>query len=110
MLKAGTLDQRVTIQTRTDVVDAMGGVSSSWAALATVWASVHPITGREFFSANQMMSGATVRIRMRRRSDVTPRMRVVHGSRTYDIQSVSDVESAGVVTEIIAEEIAANER
>ena len=110
MLAAGSLDQRVTIQSRTDVIDAMGGVSSSWATLATVWAQVSPITGREFVSAEQTMSGATVRVRIRRRADVTPRMRLVHGSRIYDIQSVADVDSKGIVTEMIAEEIAGNER
>ncbi len=60
------------------------------ALLATVWASVEPMSGREFIEAMKVQADVTVRIRIRYRSDVSPEMRVIHGTHTYEIDAVLD--------------------
>lgn len=75
-MRAGQLRHRVTIQYRTETQNATGEVTWTWSDLATVWASIEPISGREFFSSQQVQSSVTTRIRVRHRTDVNAKMRV----------------------------------
>lgn len=90
MLPAGELDRRITLQQATEGKDAAGGLTLSWADLASVWAKVTPLGGREPFTAAQEAAFADTRFTIRWRSDVTPgaKMRVLHDGRTYDILAV----------------------
>jgi len=87
-MRAGSMRHAVTIQSPTKSQDSTGSIVSTWADFAETRASIEPISGREFFSAAQVRSDVTTRIRIRFLEGVTPKMRVVHGSDYYDIQSV----------------------
>jgi SPP1 family predicted phage head-tail adaptor len=87
-MNAGRMRHRITIQQRANTPDTFGQPIESWADVATVWASVEPLQGREFFAADQVNAEVTTRIRMRWRSGITAAMRVSFDSRLYDIQSV----------------------
>ena len=75
--QAARMDQQVTIQTNTPTTDALGGQSDSWATLATIWGEVVPLSGGEQFQAASVDSSLRFRLRIRQRSDVTPKMRVL---------------------------------
>ena len=92
-MKAGQLNQRVTIERLTETVDKYGDSTSEWVTLATVWAAVEPLVGREYMAALQVQASVTTRIRMRYRPGVTPADRVTHEGHTYGIESVIDVRS-----------------
>jgi SPP1 family predicted phage head-tail adaptor len=77
MLEPGALDQRVRLQQRSSAVDVLGQSVETWTDVATVWAQAQPLRGREFFAAGAMQSEATVRFRIRWRSDVDATYRVV---------------------------------
>lgn len=87
-MRAGQLDQRVTLKSRASTVDSFGEPTGAWSTLATVWAVVQPLMGREFQEAKQTEAELTTRIRIRYRTDVTAAMQAIHGSITYDIVSV----------------------
>jgi len=89
-MQAGRLRHRVTVQRATDSIDQYGDQTPTWASLGTVWASVEPLSGREYFAAAQMQSEVSTRIVIRPISGVTltPKDRVKFGSRYFDIQSV----------------------
>lgn len=76
-IAAGRLDQRVTLQRPDNTVDALGQRTEGWTDVATVWANVEPLRGRELFEAGQMQSEINLRVTIRYRSDVTADMRVV---------------------------------
>lgn len=93
-MKAGQLDQRVTIQRRTMVQNPnTGAMVESWAPLFTCWAAVEPLTGREFIAAQAAVSEVTARIRMRFRPWMTAEDRVIHNGTIYNIVSLIDVRS-----------------
>lgn len=70
-----------------------GEPDESWSVyLNDIWASVEPLSGRELFAAQEFHSEVTVRIRIRYRSGVNNRMRVVFGTKYYDIKAVIDPE------------------
>lgn len=74
---AGLLDQRITVQSASTSVDALGQRVETWSDVCTVWAQAQPLRGREFFAAGAIQSEAAVRFRMRYRTGITGAMRVV---------------------------------
>ena len=92
-MRAGQLDQRVTVERFTSTQDELGQPIESWAPLFTCWAAVEPLTGREFIAAQAAVSEVTARIRMRFQPWMTAQDRVVHNGTTYGIESLVDVRS-----------------
>ena len=87
-MKAGDLRHRVSLQVSTPVQGASGEMVDSWATTATVWAAVEPLSGRELLLAQQAASSVTHRVRIRARTDVTPRNRFLFGARALAINAV----------------------
>lgn len=76
---AGELRERVRIEKLADTPerDESGAEVEVWEEVATVWASVDPVSGVEFFASGQVQARATHTVVMRRRTDVTPKNRLV---------------------------------
>ncbi len=90
MAGAGDLDQRVTIERPERAPDGGGGHTVTWEPVATVWAAVEPLSGRERLQAQQVQSAVTYRIRIRRRADITAGMRVVWCGQVTNIRACPD--------------------
>lgn len=87
-MNAGSLNTRVTIQQNTPAQDDIGQPIASWATLATVWANVRHVSGMESIQGDADASSLKASVRIRLRRDVTNAMRVVIGSKTYEIRAV----------------------
>ena len=105
-MEAGKLRNLVQLQRATVTTDSHGDQVKAWSTLAEVWASIEPLSGREFLQASQVTSDVTVRIRLRGRSDLslTPKDRVTFGARTFDIRHVIDWGGRGVETQLMCTE------
>lgn len=77
MIAAGRLDRRVQIQAPTVTRGELGGAEETWATLATVWAQVRTLNGKETVIAQQVQSQASVVVTLRYRTDVEARQRVI---------------------------------
>lgn len=89
-MRAGTLRHRVTIQQATETQNSYGEIVQTWTTVATVWGAIEARGMRESFTASQQFATADHVITIRHRSDVTPKMRLVYGSRTFDIEGAVD--------------------
>jgi SPP1 family predicted phage head-tail adaptor len=87
-MRIGDLRHRVTLQKKTITEDALKQQSEAWVSVATVWAAVEPLSGREYFAAKQVNAEISVRITIRYRKGITPDMRVVFGDRAFEVLSV----------------------
>ena len=87
-MRAGALRHRVQIQNYVEGVDEIGQPFYGWETVATVWAAVEPLQGREFFAAQTAFSETTTRIRMRYRPGITTTMRILFEGAFYNVQSV----------------------
>jgi SPP1 family predicted phage head-tail adaptor len=100
-IKAGPLNQRITIQRPIVVIDDSGEpVVDAWEDLPVepeVWAAIETMKGMEYLASAEFRAGVTTRIRVRWRDDLTSAMRVVFRlmnagvvvrETVYDIQSV----------------------
>ena len=88
MLSAGRLDQRVTLQAKSATRAANGEEVVTWGDVATVWAQVQQLRGKEFFAGAQMQDAIDVRARIRYRTGVTRDMRLQWNGAPLDIVSV----------------------
>lgn len=91
-LPAGQMRERVTLERRAAGVDALGQPSGAWTPLATVWARVRGMRGREFFAAGQTQEVAPVFFDIRHRTDLDGTVRVVWRGQPHDVTSVADVD------------------
>jgi len=94
-MRAGSLRERVAIQTNTPSQDAYGQPVESWATTATVWASIEAVTGLERAMTSQqqqVIAEAVYRITIRWRSSVSVKQRLVWTirNRTFAIESIQD--------------------
>lgn len=92
-MKAGDLRDLITIESRTVEQIGSGEEIPTWGTFAQVYAAIEPISGREYFVANQTANAATTRIRIRYYPGVVPQMRVVHGAVVYNILDVQDIQN-----------------
>lgn len=64
-MRTGRLRRRLTLQQKTSIRDAAGGVNNSWSDVTTVWGGVEPLTGREYLAAQATQNEEEVRIVIR---------------------------------------------
>ena len=89
-MRSGELRHKITIQAKGITQNEFGEPVETWSDVATVWASVQPLAGREYFQAQQVKADITLRVRMRYRSGIQPAMRLLFESRVFEIQAVID--------------------
>jgi SPP1 family predicted phage head-tail adaptor len=68
--KAADLDQRVTFKREVTTSDGMGGQTHSFTEIATVWALVRPMSGREREQAQRLNAQSNYLMVIRNRDDI----------------------------------------
>lgn len=94
MLRASDYQDLVTFQQNVPTQATGGAPVDVWSDLAKTpkaFAAIEPLGGREFFDAARVNADISHRIRIRYRSDVTERMRVVLGARIFDIAAALEI-------------------
>lgn len=87
-MRAGQLNKRVTLQTPAAGQDEFGQPLTGWTDVATVWASITDMTGREYIAAAAVQTSVQTRITIRYRAGIVAAMRVLHGADVYNIAAV----------------------
>lgn len=104
-MNPGKLNKRITLQQYVETLDKYDTpVGGDWQDVATVWAAVEPIRGREYVLLQNTQSELTTRIRIRYRPGIETSMRVLYGGRVFDIQSVIDPEERHVELQLMCVE------
>lgn len=84
-LPAGRLRHRVLIQQQVTTRDDDGVQTTNWVDVATVWASVEPLSAREFIQSGQTQVAVAARITIRYRAGLQASMRILHRGQVYNI-------------------------
>ena len=101
----GALSARLVLERPVETPDGQGGVEGGFAAVATVWAEVAPVSARAEEAAGAMPVTVTHRIRLRRRDDLAGGMRLRKGARLFAIRAFRDPDETGRYTLCDCEEI-----
>lgn len=96
MIDPGKMRHRITFQRFSGALDDFGDPlqtdDDNWADVATTWAAIDPISGREFYAAEQSQSEVSHKIRCRYRTGLDTAMRITYGKRRFKIISLIDWE------------------
>jgi len=103
-MKIGDLRHRIIFQVPVKTPDGFKGFAVAWQDFLTVWGSVEPLSGREYFYAHQIKAEVTHRVRIRHNEKVTTEMRIKHKDRILTIESIIDLKERREVLEILARE------
>jgi SPP1 family predicted phage head-tail adaptor len=104
MMNPGDLKHRLVLEQPVESADGAGGVTRSYASVATLWAAVTPVAARTEVAAADRGAEVTHRIVMRFRTDVTTRHRLRAGTRVFVIASLRDHDGSGRFLDIEAQE------
>ena len=99
-MRGGQLRKRIDIQRYDNSSrDAHGNPTRNWATMATVWAKIEPLTGKELWQAQQMNSQSNTRITIRYFKGLNEAMRFLYGPpsnigapRAFQIVNITDEE------------------
>jgi SPP1 family predicted phage head-tail adaptor len=109
-MRAGDLRDRITLQRVTRIADEMGGQQEDWSDLATVWACVRPVGGRDRLDAMRLGAAGEYRITIRWRADAagqpyyTTADRLIWCGRQYAVRNVQPLGPRGTWLEILVAE------
>lgn len=96
MIDPGRMRHRITFQRFSGAQDSYGDPlladDSEWDDVATLWAAIDPVSGREFYAAEQSQSEVTHKIRCRYCAGLQTAMRILYGPRKFRILSIIDWE------------------
>jgi SPP1 family predicted phage head-tail adaptor len=90
MMRAGQLRHRVQLQRQRLADDLVGGDDVSFTHVATLWADVSTIGGREFWEAKKLVPELTHQVEIRYRADVAPGMRFTFRNAVLRIHAAPD--------------------
>ncbi|MGB9813526.1 MAG: phage head closure protein [Thermovenabulum sp.] len=108
-MNIGDMRHRITLQKKMNIVDADGFTTQQWQDVATVWAAVENLHGREYWEAAAVQAENTVKFTIRYRPDVDQTMRILFKGKVYNILSVDNIKYRNEFIEIKARELAQNE-
>jgi len=87
-MRSGDLRKRVKIFKQIWQENSMGERVQNWEDYVTVWASVEPLRGQEFFVAQRNEADVTTRIRIRYRDDIDRSMMVRCDGAEFEIMYI----------------------
>ena len=90
-MRGGAMDRRIVIEQVTTVNNTFGEDVETWTTFATVWCHVKPIRGQEVFQTDQTVAVQQTQFRIRYRTGIDEKMRIVYDGDTYDIISILEL-------------------
>jgi len=105
-MKSGKLRHKIYVQNPSEVSDAQGGADGAWSThQPACWASVEPLSTREQFWQSQLQTIGTHKVTMRYTALITSRSRILFGTRTFEITSLTNTEERNEELTLICVEV-----
>lgn len=107
-MTAGQLRHKVTVQQfaiGSPQADQYGTPQGEWSSYAHVWAEITPLTGREYWDAQQVNPEISLRVRIRYLQGITPKMRILFGTRVIEIEAIVNEDQRGRYMRLLCSEV-----
>ena len=111
MTCSGGMRERVTFQEETEASDGGGGYTMTWGNISTnptMWARVQPVRGGEAVEVGRLAALQMYLVTVRHRTDLNTGMRIVWGSKTMNIRTITNRDEKRKFLTIEAQDGAAN--
>ena len=99
-INPGELRHRITFQ-----LQDLDSEDEDWKDIATTWANINPISGKDYYSAETINSDLTHKIRLRYRKGITPDMRIIYNDRIFYIISVINEYEKSTMLQLMCREL-----
>lgn len=108
-MRAGELRHRVTLQKRTSNQSALGDQKNDWSDVATLWAGIEPVSGREVFLGDGMRVEISHVITVRYRAALADpqaltAMRIIYQGRNFNIHAPLNTEERNFELQLLCSE------
>lgn len=100
----GKLRHQISLLKPIIVKDALGQEVEKLEVQKTVWASIEPLSGKEYFSTKQINSEATVKITIRYIESLLPHWVVQFGQRVFNIEAIINLEERNRYLQLLCSE------
>lgn len=87
-MNPGDMRHRITFQRLVETANEVGETVQGLEDYATVWASIEPTTGREYYEAQKIQPELTYKITIRYLKGITPGMTIKYKDRVFQITSI----------------------
>jgi len=104
-MRSGNLKHKIEIQSYTETSNDLGEVTKGYSTFKTIYASITPLAGKEYFASKQVNAKVSHKIECRFISGVLPNMRIVYGTRIFNIESVINIREVNKTLQIMAVEV-----
>ncbi|MDG6880951.1 Bacteriophage head-tail adaptor [Phocoenobacter uteri] len=101
----GRLRHRVTLKKQVNTQNDYGAATQEWIDIATVWAGVEPISGKEYFSSQHLNSEVSIKIVIRYLEGVLPTSQVVFKNRKFEVVSVLNYREHNRMLQLMCKEL-----
>ncbi|MFP4538726.1 MAG: phage head closure protein [Dichotomicrobium sp.] len=103
MTRAGDLDELIAFEEEQTAPDGYGGQTVSWVEIAEAWARVRPVQASESETRGGVRAVAVYLFEVWRRTDITPKHRIVWQDTEYNIREIRDPGGRSLTMTIVAE-------
>ena len=100
----GKLRHQVEILKPVISKDTLGQEIESWEVQHSVWASIEPLSGKEYFSAKQVNSEATIKLTIRYVESLLPHWVVQFGQCIFNIEAIINLEERNRYLQLLCSE------
>ena len=99
-INIGKLNKRITFMSLGETEDDMGQTTQELKKVKTVWASLYPVRGAEYYEAQKIQSRATHKCYVRYIPGIDTNSYICYAGQQYAIESVIDVDLEHKMLEI----------
>lgn len=103
-MRIGNLKHKITLQSYSETQNDFGEVIKGWVDFKAAYASIIPMSAKEYFNGG-VQAEATHKVECRYLKDITPKMRVLYGTRVFDITSVINIREENKTLQLICTEV-----
>lgn len=86
-MNPGELNKKIAFQKLETSQNSYGELTEQWVDVCTVWASIKPISAKEYYAAETVSSEVTHNVKIRYRQGLSSDMRILYNIRIFEIIS-----------------------
>ena len=103
-MRTGSLKHKIIIQSYTETQNDFGEVVKGWTDFKSAYASITPLSAKEFFKAG-VNAEVSHKVIVRYIADVKPKMRVLFDTREFSIEGVINVREENKTLHLFCTEV-----
>jgi SPP1 family predicted phage head-tail adaptor len=100
MINPGKLNRKIQVMELAQISDGGGGYEDALTPVKTVWASINPVSGREYWQAQQAQAQISHKIIIRYTTELNRSNVLSFNGKNFDIQYIINVQESNRFLEI----------